>query len=161
MRTIMALHRNRSFQVLITAILVALCAAPATSQELRTAHEESGFVEYTSYDQLMTFLQDVQATSADMLLSSFGTSMEGRVQPYAIFSRPLITQPWEAMVSGKPIVLIYANVHGGEKTLRESSPAAGQGAGHQGHGSERVPRRPGGACRSVGEPRRVRTLHTG
>ena len=40
-----------------------------------------------------------------MLLSSFGRSMEGKLQPYAIFSRPLITQPWEAMVSGKPIVL--------------------------------------------------------
>ncbi len=104
-----------------TLVLVALFAIPATSQGFRTEHEKSGFQEYTSYEGLMGFLHDVQATSEDMLLSSFGTSMEGRVQPYAIFSRPLVTRPWEAMVSGKPIILIYANVHGGEKTLRESS----------------------------------------
>jgi hypothetical protein len=106
---------------LTTLAAVALTAAPVTSQALRTAHEASGFEEYTSYKELMTFLQDVQATSEDMLLSSFGRSMEGRIQPYAIFSRPLITHPWEAMISGKPIILIYCNVHGGEKTLRESS----------------------------------------
>ncbi len=105
----------------LVVVAVVLFAAPLSSQVLRTAHEESGFTEYTSYGELMTFLQDVQATSEDMLLTSFGKSMEGRVQPYAIFSRPLITKPWEAMASGKPIVLIYANVHGGEKTLRESS----------------------------------------
>ena len=106
---------------LAAVVGVALLAAPGTSQVLRTEHEESGFQEYTSYEGLMTFLQEVQATSEDMLLSSFGESMEGRIQPYAIFSRPLVTQPWEAMASGKPIILVYANVHGGEKTLRESS----------------------------------------
>jgi dipeptidyl-peptidase-4 len=105
----------------VTMVAVAFFAAPGTSQAVRTAHEASGFTEYTSYQDLMSFLQDVQATSGDMLLSSFGRSMEGRLQPYAIFSRPLISQPWEAMASGKPIILIYANVHGGEKTLRESS----------------------------------------
>ncbi|MFC1790913.1 M14 family zinc carboxypeptidase [Gemmatimonadota bacterium] len=113
--------RNHWTPWFIAIVAVALFAAPVTSQVLRTAHEESGFQEYTSYGDLMTFLRDVQASSQDMLLSSFGTSMEGRLQPYAIFSRPLISQPWEAMASGKPIILIYANVHGGEKTLRESS----------------------------------------
>jgi len=113
--------RNQLCSWFIALVAVALFAVPVTSQLLRTAHEESGFEEYTSYAELMTFLQEVQANSEDMLLSSFGRSMEGKLQPYAIFSRPLITQPWEAMVSGKPIVLIYANVHGGEKTLRESS----------------------------------------
>ena len=109
----------RSWSFVILGI--ALLATPGAAQLVQTTHEKSGFEEYTPYHDLMAFLQDVQATSEDMLLSSFGKSMEGRVQPYAIFSRPLITQPWEAMASGKPIVLIYANVHGGEKTLRESS----------------------------------------
>jgi hypothetical protein len=113
---------GRFYSALLFFLLaVALYATPATSQALRTAHEESGFQEYTSYENLMGFLQEVQATTTEMLLSSFGESMEGRIQPYAIFSRPLVSQPWEAWASGKPIVLIYCNVHGGEKTLRESS----------------------------------------
>jgi hypothetical protein len=106
---------------LLTLLALALAATPAPAQVLRTAHEESGFEEYTSYDDLMSFLQAVQGTSQEMLLSTFGKSMEGKIQPYAIFSRPLISQPWEAWATGKPIVLIYCNVHGGEKTLRESA----------------------------------------
>lgn len=117
----MARSMRRSVTWTLTLLALAVFAAPAASQVIRTAHEESGFGDYTSYEDLMAFLQEVQASSQDMLLTSFGESLEGRVQPYAIFSRPLISQPWEAMASGKPIILIYCNVHGGEKTLRESS----------------------------------------
>ncbi|NNM05304.1 MAG: hypothetical protein HKO65_09390, partial [Gemmatimonadetes bacterium] len=92
----MARSRTHSSLLFFALLALFLSATPATSQVLRTAHEESGFEEYTSYEDLMAFLQDVQATSSDMLLSSFGESLEGRVQPYAIFSRPLISQPWEA-----------------------------------------------------------------
>ena len=67
----------------------------------------------------MTYLQAVQATTTEMKLGVYGKTWEGRELPYAISSRPTITQPWEALVSGKPIVLCHANVHGGERTLRE------------------------------------------
>jgi len=104
----------------LSALLVLSFSAIAFSQIIRTASEESGFQEYTSYEEMLQFLQDIQATSTEMLLSSFGKTIEGREQPYAIFSRPLVTQPWEAIASGKPIVVLAANVHGGEKTVRES-----------------------------------------
>jgi len=93
----------------------------AYGDEIQTAFEKSGYETYTTYEEMMDFLQSIQASTTEMLLGSFGTSIEGREQPYAIFSRPMITQPWEAIWSGKPIVLINANVHGGEKTLREST----------------------------------------
>ena len=55
-----------------------------------------------------------------MRLGFYGETHEGRKLPYEIFSRPTVTQPWEAWALGKPVVVLAANVHGGERTLRES-----------------------------------------
>ena len=113
------LRKNQVIGLAVT-FLVLLLNPPLNGQELRTAAEESKFENYTSYEEMMEFMQQVQARSTEMVLSNFGKTIEGRLQPYAVLSRPLITQPWEALVSGKPIVLLNANIHGGERTLRES-----------------------------------------
>jgi hypothetical protein len=55
-----------------------------------------------------------------MRLGTYGATHDGRQLPYAIFSRPTVTQPWEAWTLGKPIIVLAAGVHGGERTLRES-----------------------------------------
>lgn len=109
----------------------AVCALLAVSMPLtlraqgsvgaiRTQAEESGFKEYTSYDNMMRYLQAVQARSLEMRLGTYGVTHDGRELPYAVFSRPTVTQPWEAWTLGKPIIVLAANVHGGERTLRES-----------------------------------------
>jgi hypothetical protein len=65
------------------------------------------------------YLEALRSLSTDMRLGSYGTSWEGRDLPYAVFSRPLVSEPWEAWALGRPIVLLSANVHGGERTIRE------------------------------------------
>jgi dipeptidyl-peptidase 4 len=101
-------------------LLVATGGGTLQAQELRTAPELSGFERYTTHDEMMDFLVGLRARSPDMRLGSYGESREGRELPYAILSRPLITQPSEAALLGRPVVLLAANVHGGERTLRES-----------------------------------------
>ncbi len=114
----------RSSPIRSISMVLMLILFPATvvlaQQSLQTPCESSGFERYTTYEEMMTYLQDVQAASTEMRLSSYGTTYEGRELPFAVFSRPSVRQPWEALVSGKPIVLVVANVHGGERTLRES-----------------------------------------
>jgi len=97
-----------------------LLAQNRSPAPLRTESEASGFVEYTSYPAMMDFLLRVQASSTEMRLGSYGRSHEGRELPYAVFSRPAVTQPWEAWTLGRPILVLAAGVHGGERTLRES-----------------------------------------
>jgi hypothetical protein len=65
------------------------------------------------------YLERLRSASFDMRLSSYGETREGRELPYAVFSRPLVNEPWEAWALGRPIVLLAANVHGGERTFRE------------------------------------------
>ena len=102
-----------------TMMLPAGVNAQATA-ELRTQAEQSGFKEYTSYDNMMKYLQDVQSRSLEMRLGTYGETHSGRQLPYAIFSRPTVTQPFEAWALGKPVLVFAAGVHGGERTLRES-----------------------------------------
>jgi hypothetical protein len=107
----------------VPAVLAALLSAnPLAAQldELRTPAERSGFTEYTSYDDMITYLQSVQAGGTEMRSGVYGETVQGRSLPYAVFSRPAVSRPWEAWSLGRPVVVLNANVHGGERTLRES-----------------------------------------
>jgi hypothetical protein len=105
---------------LLLLFMVCSLSVTLSGQVILTPAEKVNFEQHSPYDEMMTYLQEIQASSTEMLLTSFGTTVEGRDQPYAIFSRPLITQPWEAHASGKPIVVLAANVHGGERSIRDA-----------------------------------------
>jgi len=117
------MSRYRKHYIFPVVIIITLsCFSTSTlSQVIHTPCEKSDFQTYTTYPEMMQYLQSVQATSTEMLLGVFGTSIEGREIPYAVFSRPMTTRPWEALVSGKPIILLTANIHGEERKLRESN----------------------------------------
>ncbi len=100
--------------------LLALLAMPVSAQTVQTDHEQSKYAQYTSYEQMMQYLEKIRGMSQEMVLGTYGETLQGRAIPYAVLSRPPISQPWQAAVSGKPVVVFAANVHGGEKTLRES-----------------------------------------
>ncbi|HUF48479.1 MAG TPA: M14 family zinc carboxypeptidase [Vicinamibacterales bacterium] len=113
----------RAAGVGLGGLCVAIAAPGIRAQApapLQTQAEQSGFTEYTSHENMWTYLQGLQARSTEMRLGTYGETHEGRKLPYMIFSRPTVTQPWEAWALGKPIVVLAANVHGGERTLRES-----------------------------------------
>jgi hypothetical protein len=114
-----------SFVLRTALVLTVLLPAAATTQqpataEPRTVMERSGWTTYTPYDSMMAYLTEVQKRSPEMRMGFYGETWEGRKLPYLIFSRPLVAAPWEAAALGKPVVVLAANVHGGERTLRES-----------------------------------------
>jgi hypothetical protein len=108
--------------VLTLLVAGALAAPSAHGQltDLRTAAERSGFTEYTPFDDMMSYLAAVQAGSTEVRSGVYGQTFQGRDLPYLVFSRPAVSQPWEAWSLGRPVVALNANVHGGERTLRES-----------------------------------------
>ncbi len=103
----------------ILALVALTFGAPAASQ-LQTPAEASGFSRYTSYPEMMAYLTALQKSSADIWVGVYGETHQGRELPYVVFSRPAVTQPAEAWSLGRPVVVLNANVHGGERTLRES-----------------------------------------
>jgi dipeptidyl-peptidase 4 len=119
--------RRASARVLL-AMLVAAAPAPLAAQGVpapaegqpRTAAELSGFHSHTSHAEMMAFLTELRARSPFLRLGTYGESREGRALPYVILSRPAVAGPQEAALLGRPVVLLSANVHGDERTLRES-----------------------------------------
>ena len=121
-----------SFSGLRTCFLGTLLLAASTSSAWgqlawtppqngfpQTPAEISGFESLTDHLAMWKYLEGLRGASFDMRLSSYGQTREGREIPYAVFSRPLVSEPWEAWALGRPIVLLAANVHGGERTFRE------------------------------------------
>ena len=99
---------------------ILLAGETAAQEPLRTPAEGSDFQRYTSHDEMWGYLDAIRAGSTDVKVGSYGETWEGRDLPYAIFSRPAVSQPSEAWTLARPIVVLAANVHGGERTLRES-----------------------------------------
>lgn len=106
-------------RVLLPLLLLA-AGAPARAQGPLTGPEASGWERHTTHSEMMAFLQELRLVSPEIRLGTYGVSREGRELPYAILSRPLVSGPAEAALLGRPIVLLAANVHGGERALRES-----------------------------------------
>ncbi|MDT8342160.1 MAG: M14 family zinc carboxypeptidase, partial [Longimicrobiales bacterium] len=84
-----------------------------------TAAEESDFTRHTRHLEMWDYLQALRAVTPEMRLGVYGETREGRRLPYAVFSRPLVSEPWEAWTLGRPVLVLAANVHGGERTFRE------------------------------------------
>lgn len=109
----------------LIGLLICGCTSTGTrtrtAQEILTAYEKGDFERYCTHQEMMEYLGKINADSQEMLFSTFGKSVKGRELVYAVFSRPMVTNPFEAMTSGKPIVILDAGVHGDERTLRESN----------------------------------------
>ncbi len=109
--------------LLVTAFAATAPTLDAQAQspaDLRTPAETSNFTEYTSHGEMMDYLAELRASSSEFRMGIYGQTWEGRDLPYLVFSRPAVTRGWEAAALGKPVVELHANVHGGERTLRES-----------------------------------------
>jgi dipeptidyl-peptidase-4 len=118
----------QTLPVATACLLLLTSAAPARSQVRwepvtegfpRTAAESNGFTAHTRHLEMWDYLRQLRGATTEMRLGSYGQTREGRELPYAIFSRPLVTEPWEAWELGRPIIVLAANVHGGERTFRE------------------------------------------
>lgn len=112
----------------ILTIAGCLLAAPASAQipwepvsdgYPRTAAEMNGFTANTRHLEMWDYLEELSGATTEMYLGRYGETRQGRELAYAVFSRPVVSHPWEAMALGRPILLLAANVHGGERTFRE------------------------------------------
>ncbi|HJU87657.1 MAG TPA: M14 family metallopeptidase [Gemmatimonadota bacterium] len=120
--------RFPGFLVPAAALLaVGGLSTPAAGQEgsrglagaLRTRAESTEYVETSSYDDVVTFLNAVAEASPDIHVGSFGYSYEGRRLPLAVWGAEAAT-PEEARATGRTRVLVMANIHAGEVEGKEA-----------------------------------------
>lgn len=93
---------------------------PADAAPLQTVAESSGFARTASYDEVQEFLATLAERSSRVQLGEIGTTTQGRSIPLAIIADPPVSTPEQARKSGKLIVLLFGNIHGGEVCGKEA-----------------------------------------
>src|SRR5690606_10419138 len=96
---------------------LAVGAVPAGAQQADlplTRPERTGFTETSRHADVVAFLDALEAAGARMTRGTFGTTTNGLMLPYVVASRPLVSTPAEAHASGRPVVFVQGNIHGGE-----------------------------------------------
>ena len=79
-----------------------------------TRPELTRYQETSHYADVRQFLDSLKKIGAPLTFGSIGKTTEGRVIPYVIASRPLVSSPSEAKQLGRPIVYVQGNIHAGE-----------------------------------------------
>ncbi|GMV04473.1 MAG: hypothetical protein AMXMBFR53_07530 [Gemmatimonadota bacterium] len=109
----------------LTATAVAatlLSGAPVGAQQLpQTWQEQQSFRSGpTPFEPLMAFWYELDAMSELVSMQPLTETLLGREMPLIIISEDPITNPQDAIRSGKTIVLIAPSVHGGEVSPKEA-----------------------------------------
>jgi hypothetical protein len=83
--------------------------------------ESSGFEETSRYDDVLHAIDRLLVRGPLLRVERFGRSHEGRSLPLMILADPPVASPREARGSGRTVVFLMANIHGGEVEGKEAS----------------------------------------
>ena len=86
-----------------------------------TRAERSNYTETSTHADVVAFIDSLaRAAPGRLRRGMLERTANGRVLPYVVVSRPLVRTPDVARASGKPIVYIQGDIHGGEVEGKES-----------------------------------------
>ena len=111
---------TRFKNILIILLFIILPGTLFAQFDFITTAERTDFKQTSSYDDVMTFLFEAQKKTDKIQLLTLTTSTEGRMIPVVIISREGVKSPKELELTGKPAVLINANIHAGEVEGKEA-----------------------------------------
>lgn len=95
-----------------------LAATPLAAQQTRA--EKTDYAETSTHADVLGFVDSLQRLGAGIRVGRLGLSSMGKVLPYVIAARPLVDAPQRAARTGKPIIYIQGNIHGGEVEGKEA-----------------------------------------
>ncbi|HEX6645306.1 MAG TPA: M14 family metallopeptidase [Gemmatimonadales bacterium] len=100
-------------------LLLAGAAAPLAAQTTRA--ERTAYAETSSHQDVLAFIEALEARGSGIRSWILGKSPEGRVLPVVLAARPMVPSAEAAAATGKPIVWIQANIHAGEVEGKEAA----------------------------------------
>lgn len=106
----------------ITCLIVGLMMAGAVGASAQvTRAERTEYRETSAYADVMTFLDSLGRRTPDLRQWVFAHSPEGKPLPVVLAARPMVDGPVSAHRTGKPILLVQANIHAGEIEGKEAA----------------------------------------
>ena len=108
------------FCILFLFLVLSTVTIAQPDAKLKSRAELTNYEETTRYEEVLSFITELQKRSPLIRVESFGKSEEGRMLPLMILSDSPISDPRDARATGKPIVFIMANIHAGEVEGKEA-----------------------------------------
>jgi hypothetical protein len=87
----------------------------------QTTAERSNYTETSSHADVVAFVDSLERLGTGIRVGRLGATAQGRPLPYVIASRPLVAGPFEAHRTGKPVIYLQGNIHGGEVEGKEAA----------------------------------------
>ncbi len=110
------------FRYFLIVLTFSLVSSSAHAQWLETPAERSEYRNGgTLYEPLMDFVYELESQSPLMSVQKITETLMGRDVVLCILSDPPIFKPEDIIKTGKPVVLIVNNVHGGEVAGKDAS----------------------------------------
>ncbi len=106
---------------LVCAVLGAIVFPPVSATAQETVAESSGYIETSSYADVMAFLDTLQHRTGDLRVGTLAVSTEGRTIPWVLAARPMVDGPVAAPRTGKPVIYLQGNIHAGEVEGKEAA----------------------------------------
>jgi len=82
---------------------------------------EEGKQNFTTYEEMMSYLYDLQKKATNMQIRMIGSSQEGLEMPLIVFSNPSYVDAEDVLSLDKPIVWLQGQQHGNEPAGGEST----------------------------------------
>src|SRR5438874_4352748 len=108
-----------SFRLFLVAL--AATAPDLSAQALpQTTAERTNYAATSSTADVGAFLDSLELAGVPVRVSEMGSSALGKPIYFVIASDPTVTSPGEAAASGRLVVYLQANIHGGEVEGKEA-----------------------------------------
>jgi len=116
---------NPVIAALAVCAALVLESAEAQTQPLEesmlTSAERSDYERTSTYREVIEVLDALDAQTDLMHRETLLITREGRDVPIVVLANPVVSSPAQAVASGKPVIYIQANIHGGEVEGKEAS----------------------------------------
>uniref|UniRef100_A0A7V2B114 Peptidase M14 n=1 Tax=Rhodothermus marinus TaxID=29549 RepID=A0A7V2B114_RHOMR len=113
------MHLLRFIGLLVWPLVVQ--AQAVSLAFLQTRAEATNFIETTRYEEVLAFLDVLEASSSRIQVTTFGYTTEGRALPLVIYGKVVNATADAVQAASAPLrVLILANIHGGEVDGKEA-----------------------------------------
>lgn len=105
--------------LLMTATGLFAQSQQTWSDDLVITPERSNFEKTSAHGDVLNFLNAIKNKSPYIQVTSIGKSPMGKDIPLAILANPAVSTPEQAKASGKAVIYVQGNIHGGEVEGKE------------------------------------------
>ena len=111
----------RAWGLTAVATVLAGCGGPGPADEaFLTRAERTAYRETSSYAEVVDFLERAAASDASVHYTTYGYTNEGRALPMAVVGDVDDPSPAAVRATGKTVVYLQGNIHGGEVCGKEA-----------------------------------------